>query len=82
MISDQEIISSPLTYDANNNNNTLPYSGSGELRPLRGLMDFMTWVDNKGLRKAAVTNAPKANSQLMLNALKLDKYFDVSPQKQ
>ncbi|GAX76112.1 hypothetical protein CEUSTIGMA_g3555.t1 [Chlamydomonas eustigma] len=51
-------------------------AGSGELLPLFGLMDFMSWIDLRGLRKAAVTNAPKANTKLMLTALKLDNYFE------
>lgn len=42
-----------------------------------GLTDFLTWIDRRGLQKAAVTNAPKDNTMLMLKALKLDTYFEV-----
>ena len=55
----------------------LVHPGGGELQPLGGLTEFLAWVDAKGLRKAAVTNAPKPNTQLMLKALALDQYFEV-----
>ena len=51
-------------------------SGTG-LKALDGLRDFMAWVDARGLRKGAVTNAPRANTELMLRALHLDTYFEV-----
>ncbi|KAG1673463.1 hypothetical protein FOA52_002229 [Chlamydomonas sp. UWO 241] len=47
------------------------------LTPLPGLADFMAWVDSRGLRKGAVTNAPGANTRLMLGALELETYFEV-----
>ena len=36
-----------------------------------GLEDFLAWADRRKLRKAAVTNAPRANSVAMLDALGL-----------
>ena len=27
--------------------------------PLPGLLDFLAWIDKSGIRKAAVTNAPR-----------------------
>ena len=36
----------------------------------------MEWIDCRGLKKAAVTNAPKENARVMLAALKMDKWFD------
>lgn len=53
-------------------------TGSGDLTPLSGLSDFLSWVDSRALRRAAVTNAPKANTELMLKALALDRYFEVN----
>jgi hypothetical protein len=41
------------------------------LEPVPGLMDFLKWVDSKGLKKAAVTNAPRENARVMLEALGL-----------
>lgn len=29
------------------------------LGPLPGLLDFMAWIDRGGIKKAAVTNAPR-----------------------
>ena len=36
----------------------------------------MHWIDCRGLKKAAVTNAPKENARVMLAALGMDKWFD------
>lgn len=36
----------------------------------------MNWIDCRGLKKAAVTNAPKENARVMLLALGMDKWFD------
>ena len=29
------------------------------LDPLPGLLDFLAWIDKSGIKKAAVTNAPR-----------------------
>lgn len=47
-----------------------------KLQRMQGLTPFLHWLDDRGLRKAAVTNAPRDNTLLMLNALKLDSYFE------
>lgn len=36
----------------------------GKLEPVAGLEDFLGWVDRQGLRKAAVTNAPRLNAEV------------------
>ena len=41
------------------------------LERVPGLTEFMAWIDAKGLKKAAVTNAPKENARVMLDALSL-----------
>jgi len=41
------------------------------LEPVEGLGAFLAWIERRGLRKAAVTNAPRANSIAMLRALGL-----------
>lgn len=46
------------------------------LVPMPGLQPFLRWLDARGLRKAAVTNAPAANTTLMLHALGLGTYFE------
>jgi len=47
-----------------------------KLQRMPGLTDFLAWLDSRALRKAAVTNAPKDNTALMLAALQLDSYFE------
>ena len=46
------------------------------LQPLQGLIKVMEWIDKKGLRKAAVTNASRDNAFLQLRVLKLDTWFE------
>ena len=41
------------------------------LERVPGLTEFLAWLDGKGLKKAAVTNAPKENARVMLEALSL-----------
>lgn len=50
------------------------------LKPLAGLVDFLGWVEQRGLPRAAVTNAPKENAQLSLGALGLLGFFKVGGQ--
>ena len=45
------------------------------LKPVEGLGEFLAWIDRRQLRKAAVTNAPRANSIAMLEALGLKCAF-------
>jgi beta-phosphoglucomutase-like phosphatase (HAD superfamily) len=42
-----------------------------------GLTEFIAWLRSRGVRLAAVTNAPRANTEMMLAALKLDDAFEV-----
>jgi len=46
------------------------------LKPLSGLPDFLAWVDKRGLRRVAVTNAPRANAEMMLGGLGLTPFFE------
>jgi beta-phosphoglucomutase len=41
------------------------------LERVPGLTEFLAWLDGKGLKKAAVTNAPRENARVMLQALSL-----------
>jgi beta-phosphoglucomutase-like phosphatase (HAD superfamily) len=34
------------------------------------------WVEDHGLKRAAVTNAPRANAELMISLLGLSDFFD------
>ena len=49
---------------------------ASQLTRLPGLTDLLTWVNMRGVRKVAVTNAPRANAELMLRALRLEDYFE------
>jgi HAD superfamily hydrolase (TIGR01509 family) len=60
----------------------LPQAGAAaaaagsKLQRMPGLTEFLAWLESRSLRKAAVTNAPRGNTELMLSALQLDKYFE------
>ena len=41
------------------------------LERVPGLTEFIAWIDERGLKKAAVTNAPRENARVMLAALGL-----------
>eukprot|EP00850_Spirogloea_muscicola_P015368 SM000117S25488 [mRNA] locus=s117:123004:124571:+ [translate_table: standard] len=47
-----------------------------ELRPVRGLQRLCNWAAARGLRAAAVTNAPRANAEQMIEAVGLSHYFE------
>jgi HAD superfamily hydrolase (TIGR01509 family) len=50
---------------------------ASELEPLPGLVDFVERGKRRGMRIALVTNAPEANVEAILPALKLRNLFDV-----
>ena len=49
---------------------------ASKLSRLPGLTELLRWIDDKGIRKVAVTNAPRPNAELMLKALDLAGYFE------
>jgi HAD superfamily hydrolase (TIGR01509 family) len=51
-------------------------SSSGMLQPLEGLSSLIDWIETRGIRRVAVTNAPRDNAHLMLKVLKLDSWFE------
>jgi HAD superfamily hydrolase (TIGR01509 family) len=46
-----------------------------DLHPVAGLMDLLDWADAQGIVMAAVTNAPAANADLILNGLGVKHRF-------
>jgi beta-phosphoglucomutase-like phosphatase (HAD superfamily) len=44
-------------------------SAVGKLTAMPGLERFMAWIDENNLEKAAVTNAPRANAEFMLEVI-------------
>ena len=51
---------------------------AGELEPLPGLLDLLDWADAQGCPCGVVTNAPRANAEMMLDAIGLRQRFDAS----
>ena len=47
---------------------------ASKLERLPGLTELLAWIDSRGVRKVAVTNAPRPNAELMLRALGLETY--------
>ncbi|KAK7367696.1 hypothetical protein VNO80_09714 [Phaseolus coccineus] len=47
-----------------------------QLKPLNGLDKVRKWIENHGLKRAAVTNAPRENAELMISVLGLSDFFD------
>eukprot|EP00898_Chlorokybus_atmophyticus_P000094 jgi/Chlat1/1085/Chrsp110S01576 len=48
-----------------------------ELKPTVGLHRFAEWIEKKGLRRAAVSNAPRPNAELMLDIIGLKDFFEL-----
>ncbi|XP_078438429.1 haloacid dehalogenase-like hydrolase (HAD) superfamily protein [Wolffia australiana] len=48
-----------------------------KLEPVQGLQKLCKWVDDRQLKRAAVTNAPRANAELMISLLGLADFFPV-----
>ncbi|KAL4585990.1 hypothetical protein LXL04_010619 [Taraxacum kok-saghyz] len=48
-----------------------------QLEPISGLDNLCKWVEDQGLKRAAVTNAPKSNAELLISMLKLNDFFEV-----
>lgn len=49
---------------------------TGEMKPLEGLMELLTWANTQQLKQAVVTNAPVENAEFMLNVLTLQNHFE------
>lgn len=46
------------------------------LEPLAGLMDLLEWARSNGVPLISVTNAPRANADLIIDGIKARSYFD------
>ena len=44
---------------------------------MKGLEKVTAWVEKRGLKRAAVTNSPRVNAELMISKLGLSDFFDV-----
>ena len=52
-------------------------SFADRMQPLPGLLDLLAWAEARALKTAVVTNAPRANAEMMLNGLGLGTRFPV-----
>ncbi|KAL6524650.1 hypothetical protein OROHE_016321 [Orobanche hederae] len=48
-----------------------------QLKPVKGLDKLSKWVEDNGLKRAAVTNAPRQNAELMITMSGLGKFFQL-----
>lgn len=48
-----------------------------QLKPIEGLNALCQWIERQGLKRAAVTNAPRPNAELMISLLGLSSFFEV-----
>ncbi|MQM03896.1 hypothetical protein Taro_036679, partial [Colocasia esculenta] len=48
-----------------------------KLKPVNGLNQLCKWVKDRGLKRAAVTNAPRENAELMVSILGLSDFFEL-----
>lgn len=47
-----------------------------KLEPVHGLHKLCQWVEDHGLKRAAVTNAPRDNAEFMIKKLGLENFFE------
>ncbi|KAG6628462.1 haloacid dehalogenase-like hydrolase domain-containing protein Sgpp [Carya illinoinensis] len=50
---------------------------SEQLKPVKGLQKLCKWIDEHGLKRAAVTNASRPNAELLISILGLSDFFEV-----
>ncbi|URD96328.1 haloacid dehalogenase-like hydrolase [Musa troglodytarum] len=48
-----------------------------KLQAVDGLHKLCRWIEGRGIKRAAVTNAPRANAQLMISLLGLTDFFQL-----
>lgn len=47
-----------------------------KVKPINGLDKLVKWIETRGLRRAAVTNAPRQNADMMVSVLGLSDFFE------
>lgn len=45
--------------------------------PVNGLDKLCKWVEERGLKRGAVTNAPRSNAELLISMLGLEDFFEI-----
>lgn len=51
--------------------------GLAEVEPIAGALDLLDYADRRGLKRAVVTNAPRANAEMVLAALGVGKRLPI-----
>ncbi|XLT24813.1 haloacid dehalogenase-like hydrolase domain-containing protein Sgpp [Arachis ipaensis] len=46
-----------------------------QVKPLNGLDKVREWTESRGLKRAAVNNAPRVNTELMISLFGLSDFF-------
>lgn len=46
------------------------------MKPINGLHKLRKWIEDHGLKRVAVTNAPRSNAELMISAVGLSDFFE------
>lgn len=47
-----------------------------EMEPMKGLHQLCEWIEDQGLKRAAVTNAPRPNAVQLISSLGLSGFFE------
>ncbi|KAF6135597.1 hypothetical protein GIB67_015450 [Kingdonia uniflora] len=50
---------------------------SKQLKPVSGLKKLQKWIEDRGLKRGAVTNAPRPNAELMVSSLDMSEFFQI-----
>ncbi|KAL2514074.1 Haloacid dehalogenase-like hydrolase domain-containing protein Sgpp [Forsythia ovata] len=50
---------------------------SEQLKPITGLDKLCKWIEDRGLKRAAVTNAPRPNAEMIISLLGLVDFFKI-----
>lgn len=50
----------------------------GNLKPIDGLHKLRKWIEDRGLKRAAVTNAPRPNADLLISEVGLSDFFETA----
>ncbi|KAF9617418.1 hypothetical protein IFM89_036339 [Coptis chinensis] len=54
----------------------MPKLAADQLKSINGLKRLCKWIEDRGLKRGAVTNAPRPNAELLLSSLGLSDYFE------
>eukprot|EP00262_Sarcandra_glabra_P007992 TRINITY_DN2115_c0_g2_i2.p2 TRINITY_DN2115_c0_g2~~TRINITY_DN2115_c0_g2_i2.p2 ORF type:complete len:204 (-),score=27.36 TRINITY_DN2115_c0_g2_i2:150-761(-) len=59
------------------NSHEMQRLASQHLKPVNGIHNMCKWVEECGLKRAAVTNSRRENAELMISILGLSNFFDI-----